>query len=158
MGYTHYWRVNSVRGKSAEIETVYRRAIQDCQRVAHAYNRACAAKGDTDARLSGYTAHAKVGSYGGLNLNGKGDLAHESFTFREHFNENEAFNFCKTARKPYDIVVTACLAILKHRLGDAIEVSSDGDASDWSAGVKLARKVTGLKLANPIPKRAKVAA
>ena len=63
--------------------------------------------------------------------------------------------FCKTAYKPYDIVVTACLVILQYRLGDAIQVSSDGGAVDWVAGVNLARSVIRCKVPNPIgPRRA----
>jgi hypothetical protein len=60
-------------------------------------------------------------------------------------SQNEAFNFCKTFQSPYDTVVVACLIIMKHYLGDAIEVASDGDASEWADGLTLAQKVTGLK-------------
>jgi hypothetical protein len=40
--------------------------------------------------------------------------------------------------------------LLKHRLGDLIDVSSDGDANDWTDGVQLACRITGLKIKNPI--------
>ena len=40
------------------------------------------------------------------------------------------FDSCKTARKPYDIVVCCLLVILKYHLGNMIEVSSDG--ADWT--------------------------
>ena len=149
MGYTHYWTVKKGKsiGKAETIEAKYQRAIADCQRIVKAWYR-------ENGALSGYTAHAKLGKYGGIQVNGKGEDGHETFTLREHFNQNfengEGFNFCKTARKPYDTVVTACLSVLKHRLGDAIDVSSDGDASDWIEGVEYARKVTRLKVKNPI--------
>ena len=133
MGFSHYWNFKKPKGKrAAEIEDKYKRALVECAHIAHAWQR----DAQDWERLSGYTAHCKPGTYGGLLINGKGDEAHEDFALREHFRENEGFGFCKTARKPYDTVVTACLALLKYRLGDAIEVSSDGDASDWDADVK----------------------
>jgi hypothetical protein len=63
---------------------------------------------------------------------------------REHLSENRP-DFCKTAQYPYDTVVVACLIILKHYLGDSMEVKSDGDASEWADGLTLAQQVLGLK-------------
>ena len=39
---------------------------------------------------------------------------------------------------PYDAAVTACLVVMKHHLGDAIRVSSDGEIGDWTAGLEIA--------------------
>lgn len=156
MGYTHYWRVSKApKGEASQTETTYQLAIRQCQRIILAYNAACKAIDEKHPnRLSGYSAHTKVAQYGGLEFNGVQDLSHETFSFREHFSENDGFNFCKTAQKPYDVVVTACLVTLKYYLGDLIDVSSDGDAKDWTQGVKLASKVLGIKgLENPISKR-----
>lgn len=158
MGYTHYYTFKVPKGiKAATLESAYQTALQECARVAHAYNAECDDNGLTDARLSGYTAHTKVGQYGGLQLNGKGELGHESFELREHFKQNiesdNGFGFVKTARKPYDSVIVACLAILKYRLGNAIDVSSDGTAGDWVNGVLLARRVIKRKVPNPLSTR-----
>jgi hypothetical protein len=154
MGYTHYWTFTKPKGiKVEEIEAKYKQAIFECSKVALHYNSDMLKVLRPEDRLSGYSAHCKPGKYGGFKINGKGDNAHEDFTLREHYMQNigqDNFNFCKTAMKPYDIVVTACLAILKYRLGDAIQVSSDGDASDWEAGTKLACKVLRRKVLNPI--------
>jgi hypothetical protein len=46
--------------------------------------------------------------------------------------------FCKTARKPYDIAVTAVLAYLATVAGTH-DVSTDGHGSDWLAGVEEAK-------------------
>lgn len=143
MGYTHYWKINQIHGQAKKNELKYKLAILECSKIVKAYYK-------EHGEISGYTAHCKLGEYGGLNVNGKGEDAHEDFEMREHFSENKDFNFCKTARKPYDIVVTACLALLKHRLGDAFTVSSDGRANDWAYGVALARIVTKLAIKNPI--------
>jgi hypothetical protein len=53
---------------------------------------------------------------------------------------NKWFNFCKTAYKPYDLCVTACLIILKHYLKDNFLVYSDGDDPDWEKARKLVQK------------------
>jgi hypothetical protein len=158
MGYTHYWtfkKPSLVKGNVDRVEATYKTAIAECAKIARVYNAECKTKGLDGERLSGFTAHTRANKYGGLEINGKADNAHEPFTMREHYRQNfwglwHGFEFCKTAQKPYDVVVTACLAVLKHRLGDLIDVSSDGRATDWIDGVKLARRITGLKIKNPI--------
>jgi hypothetical protein len=143
LGFTHYFEIVNKKGMTQVNEMKYSKAILDCQRIVRHYYK-------ENGGLSGYTAHSPIGAYGGLKVNGKGNDAHEDFTMREHFAENEGFNFCKTARKPYDMVVVACLAVLAHRLGDAFKVSSDGEANEWTEGVRLARDVTGLKIGIPL--------
>ena len=48
--------------------------------------------------------------------------------------EDMVFNFCKTARKEYDGLVTATLLLAKHHLGDEIKIKSDGDEQEWAEG------------------------
>lgn len=98
-----------------------------------------------------------VDSY--LSFNGLGDDSHESLYIQRKRettpqytgDTNPSWSFCKTARKPYDIAVTAILAYLAtctrkidHDgpvLGtEAFAVSSDGDASEWLEGVDLVRQ------------------
>ncbi len=75
-------------------------------------------------------------------FNGKGEDSHETFDISQtetgRVNEDGlVFAFCKTARKPYDIVVVAVLTALKYHFGNEVKVSSDGDLSDWEAGMRL---------------------
>lgn len=142
MGYTHYWEFKPIpRGKAKQVEALYQRALKDCNKVIQAWQSRYPKGGYSDHyRLSGYSAHSK--EYGGLEVNGKGDLAHEPFTLREHYRQNlesPGWDFCKTARKPYDTVVVACLAILKHYLKGLIVVSSDGCCEDWADGLLFTR-------------------
>ena len=51
--------------------------------------------------------------------------------------KNIVFQFCKTAQKPYDIVVTQCLVVLKHFLGDDIQVNSDGGKEGFEEAIQL---------------------
>ncbi len=139
MGYTHYWSFKAPkRGTTAKVAKAYAKAILQCQTVIRAYSVA-------NGGIAGFAAHTKPGTYGGLDINGSREDGHENFLLREHFKQNDLQNFCKTAAKPYDILVVACLCILKHNLGDNIDVASDGDSTDWLAGLELARRVLKLK-------------
>ena len=140
MGYTHYWSVKKApKGKATQTEKAYQKAILECAKVIRYYS-------ETFGGLAGYSAHCEPRLYGGLKVNGSNRVGScEDFVMREHFSENADFEFCKTRQYPYDTVVTACLIILKHRLGPFIDVSSDGRRDDWNDGLILARKVLGLK-------------
>lgn len=67
------------------------------------------------------------------------DLGHETFVlqrkqWRDKYGENTGntlFSFCKTARKPYDLMVTACLILYKYYFKQDVEIGSDGDEEDW---------------------------
>lgn len=152
MGHTHYWSFRKLKGKVRQSTKAYESAIIDCQRVIRAYSIA-------NGGLSGYAAHTEPGSYAGVKVNGSRELAHEDFILRETFAQAIGSDFCKTARKPYDTVVVACLCILADRLGDSFEVSSDGDSPDWVKGLELARRVLKQKnLAMPKTIRRRLAA
>lgn len=143
MGYTHYWTFNrGQKNTAAETEAAYQKAILECAKVVrHFYQK--------EGGIMGYTAHTKPGTYGGLNFNGKGLSGCEPFTMREHYNQNDRTGFCKTNGQPYDVLVTACLAILAYRLGDTISVYSDGTLEDWQAGIDLARAVIRRQVKAP---------
>jgi len=55
----------------------------------------------------------------------------------------KAFNFCKTAFRPYDIAVTAFLVIAKHHLGDEIVVRTDGEHQHWEDAFTICQNVFG---------------
>lgn len=93
-----------------------------------------------------------------ISFNGRGEGAHETFVLRSNAN---GFAFCKTAAKPYDVAVTAVLALAVHfGVIQASSLTSDGGVKDWEPGVRLARLATGLDVANPFDtaQRASVAA
>lgn len=130
MGYTHYWEVK-LKTKT-DIKN-YNTALNKIATLVYNYNKA-QPKGSIQ-RLSGYSAHAKPKTYDGIFFNGSGEYAHEDFSLP--FDKKEFSDFCKTNQKPYDIVVVASLCILNHYIKDC--VSSDGDSSDWIAGLALAK-------------------
>ena len=68
-------------------------------------------------------------------FNGDGDkgLDHETFYFKFASRKLD-FAFCKTARKPYDLMVCLCLLSLKNNL-PGFSFSSDGDQEDWQSAI-----------------------
>ncbi len=55
----------------------------------------------------------------------------------------------KTAKMPYDEVVTAALVLLDYYFPQECAIRSDGKVKDWSAGIALARTATGLHVSVP---------
>ena len=53
------------------------------------------------------------------------------------------FQFTKTAYKPYDLAVTACLVIAKHHLGEQIVVRSDDNMENWHEAMQLCHYFLG---------------
>lgn len=140
MGYTHYWSFKKAeRGQIVKTEKNYQRAVLECTKVIQYYSRVFRG-------LSGFSPHAPIDLYRGLEVNSSQRIGvGEPFTLRERYALNKIPDFCKTNRLPYDTVVTACLIILKHRLGEMIEVKSDGRQDDWNDGLILARKILKIK-------------
>ena len=84
-----------------------------------------------------------------ISLNGDKDLGEhcEDFViYRQRKGDSD--DFCKTARMPYDKVVTAILIRAAQLLGDEYmdksgrrEIRSDGDWEEWDEGRQLVKKV-----------------
>lgn len=89
-------------------------------------------------------------------FNGRDKNSHETFGFNAKRElpytgaraDQLGIAFCKTARKPYDIVVTACLTLLQADYG--FSVWSDGDVDEWEAGVAFAEQALDRAFANPL--------
>lgn len=79
-----------------------------------------------------------------ISFNGLDEDSHETFSL---YKEGSDFSFCKTARKPYDTAVVAMLCAVNHFVeggrSEALEITSDGDVLDWSAGQQLAQDILG---------------
>ncbi len=131
MGYTHYWtiRIGTDSEGWPEALAAARKVIEVAPRL-----------------LAGWDGEGEPELADGLSFNGRGPDAHETFAMPEStqgLQPHERFGgywaFCKTAHKPYDVIVTAVLAAMEHTAPLCIEVTSDGDVADWQAGLVLAR-------------------
>jgi len=73
-----------------------------------------------------------------IRFNGIGDDSHETFLITK--DKLPDYNFCKTAYKPYDVIVVAALLIASHYTDTTgWDVNSDGDKKDWADGFALAK-------------------
>ena len=131
MGYTHYWyrKADFTKGEWMRI----------CKKASDAIMDA-ANSGITIAGPAGDRESVVVIGDDAIAFNGLSKNSHESFILRrdagkvhawQSVTEHGTFNFCKTARKPYDEVVVkvlraAYLASGKH----AITLDSDGGVFD----------------------------
>ncbi len=95
-----------------------------------------------------------------IRFNGLGDEGHETFVLShavptppEYRATEPDFQFCKTARKDYDMPVVAILIAARAIAPDAFEWSSDGWLSELAEGVQLYREACGsdLEWANTEP-------
>lgn len=75
-------------------------------------------------------------------LNGIDDDAHETFFLSKERQRSPGgrlgWDFCKTNRKPYDVIVTAMLCYLESTFPEHFSVGSDGETADWIPGHTLA--------------------
>ncbi len=126
MGFTRYWKIKN------RLDTEkFKEYSETCRVVCEAWEREQISKGDTTSGLAGWdgwgepTFSDKEVCFNGCASDE--DLAHETFSIDV---TSKQFNFCKTARKPYDKQVAVCLYLAKKFFGDSIEVESDGNNED----------------------------
>jgi hypothetical protein len=135
-GYTHYWRWK-IQPDKPRLE----RAVAEMGRI-----------------VDSKRAILDVGDAGGQDeilFNGIGDEGHEAFGFPlAPFAGKPEFNFVKTAMKPYDAVVTACLIVARdHFMREELEISSDGTWDGWRAGRDLYIAVLERQANDPMEAR-----
>ncbi len=169
MGYTHYWDRQKRYNKR-----VYNHFITDVRKLDDwvASNKT-ANYGGPSFRLrdalggSGTRPHIAKASHtnknnpGALGFNGDGEEGHESFCFdrvispgahaqkKPHPTKsttNLYFDFCKTAQKPYDLMVCACLILARAHFGEDIQVLSDGEQQDWDHALDFVNDCCGYNL------------
>ena len=158
MGYTHYWRRPRKNAGSAymfgqlalDTKKIIAQAEQDGIRIRNGQG-----EGEPEFNEAYFSINGDASHY----VEGR-DMAHETFRWEgipsisEHRkDEPETFDFCKTAYKPYDVVVTAILIRAKHIYGDCVSISSDGDwesnpnfpdgYGSWQTGHELYERVFG---------------
>ena len=133
MGWTHSWQ------RPTELpEEGFARAVEDCRKV----------MGALGVTLGGFTGEGDpVFSAESIVFNGAGRSGCEPFEIaRVEFDRrgrDMVRSFCKTEHAPYDVCVQAALIVLKHHLGDAITVGSDGGDSDWKQAREHCQETLG---------------
>lgn len=147
MGYTHYWHRKKDFTKEQwesiqkDFLAVSRHCAQNKILLVEEYDR------PTPSVCNGT----------GIQFNGSAGEGHETFVMTRKKPEpqpwhrgDESFDFCKTARKPYDLAVCLTLLSCSHHAPDAIRLGSDGDwDSEWAEARRVFKELFGVEAENP---------
>ena len=162
MGYTHYFKTTNIE------ESIWGLIIADCKKLCKYMPRYSKSSGgyhseyplyingcrrftapqftkehiyfngaDNDNRFKKGVETPK-GEYGCTSLH---DLSHETFSVSPNM---ESGNYCKTARKPYDLMVQACLIVIDYHT-DNTAITSDGTNADWEEARTFVKDILGYK-------------
>lgn len=141
MGYTHYWTPKKANPEKFKIfsdtcKKLYNNLPENTNTAGGYYSNEKIEIGNSDgSKLKPIFENTYI------SFNGMGKNSHE--TFEINFN-NTDWDFCKTARKPYDLLVCACLLAAADILN--YEISSDGNFEDWEPAMKFYAET--LKIVN----------
>jgi len=108
MGYTHYWNTK----ENAEDQAGFLKALPIVAQIVNRYEKILRFESDSK-RLPVVTNKQ-------IRFNGIYEDGHETFCFQLGAND-----FCKTARKPYDLPVCEILLVLKYFI-PSMDLRSDG--------------------------------
>jgi len=144
MGYTHYWDYEP--DKIDDLEEVRNQFDWGVTRILQALREIELGREDGDCIIKGGFGVGKPminESQVWFNGNANKGMDHETFAIKWCDNATK-WNFCKTARKPYDLLV--CVALLAFNEAFAnypgvFSYSSDGEEEDWVEAKKLFAKV-----------------
>lgn len=142
MGYTHYWRKIESDPRS-ETLAEYRYALSNAKEVVRKY------RGPSLLCFEYDEPQREPETEDGIQFNGKESDGHETFLLPEELSDLSDFDFCKTAMKPYDVVVVAVLATMAHFAPSVLRVTSDGSPDEWVEGCSLAGRILGVEI--PVP-------
>ncbi len=126
MGYTHYW--TSTRAATPEEWALVCRAARIIIRLAAKVRVPLAWEYDEPRKPPQVDGED-------IRFNGVEEDGHETFLFSR---DRADATFCKTAKKPYDLAVTAILIAADTLAPGVWEISSDGTPEDWAPGLGLA--------------------
>jgi hypothetical protein len=127
MGYVHYWKVQEVE------QSKWDAFVEDIKQVFSAGSYPITSEDDSDLppRIDDT----------GVRFNGIDEDGHETFMIERSCT---GFDFCKTARKPYDLPVCIALTLAKTH-GILSELSTDGEFGEgnWLEAENVVSSVLG---------------
>lgn len=142
MGYTHYWTYNPKAIKDTEeLRRKFRVAVQTIDQAHKLIKKRkyCTIRGGL-GKGSPMMNESQVW----FNGDEKTGMDHETFEIKWYPEGGIVRDFCKTNRKPYDILVCVSLLAFKRAFDDSdvFTFSSDGDESDWEEAKNLFTDIT----------------
>lgn len=150
MGYTHYWTYKPEAIEDTEkLRKRFKRASQYVKGFVKFIN---ANKSEVYKICGGLGAGKPIINESEVWFNGDGKQQLDHETFHIHWAKGSK-GFCKTARKPYDLVVCFSLLIFSELFPEAFEYTSDGTMTDteWQRAVELYEAFTGKEAKAPVP-------
>ncbi len=147
MGYTHYWSNHEIPPNKWEIIlSVARMAITELPHATPIVRTAGNHYSNEPLIIGNNLGEHSEPILNGdrIELNGIGYMSHESFVFKR----NGGNDLCKTAAKPYDVVVCVILAYASG-LG-LVDVRSDGTFADWEPALRWLSDKLGVEVPSPL--------
>lgn len=164
IGYTHYWTYQP--DKIEGTEELRKRFLQAVFWIDKAHKMIKKDKFIHKGQAGGFYDDQPCIIRGGLgegkpminesqvwfNGDAKKEMDHETFGIRWCGNEREN-DFCKTARKPYDLLVCVSLLAMQQAFKGtgAFTFSSDGDNAECEEAKDLFIRITGLSIGEIFP-------
>ncbi|KAJ5106871.1 hypothetical protein N7456_003546 [Penicillium angulare] len=131
MGYTHYYQV--LNWDSDEWKAAWPQLIKDVPMIIDRANGIEISGPTEDEEI---VTPVQIDAEKGIYINGVGDDSHEPFIIKK-----DGWSFCKTARKPYDDIVTTILLRAYMLPPKGFDVSSDGYWDEWSEAQDIYKKL-----------------
>ena len=154
MGYTNYYSLKQVSQEEwdkfiADVKTVYKNLPDRANYVGEAGDDVLFLNGDGRYKLPHF-GKAHIWFNGGSiaaskRKKGKNgyweadNLSHETFVLRRKGCDE----FCKTARKPYDVMVKTIFILMEYHFPGKCKASWDGDTKDMRPAIELIISVLG---------------
>ena len=159
MGYTHYFNFKKspkAIENGADLFKAAVKATTDCiaqlpKKIPHEVREWNEKTGEYEVSRVGFLPFKLCGWDGNgepeftdtqVRFNGDAEMDFDHETCSIGYEDDTEFNFCKTARKPYDVAVCITLLCFKHYFGDNFEYSSDGDIEAGEEGWEKAKEIT----------------
>lgn len=153
MGYTHYWNYKNPKAEDATKATTIVKEMK--KMLLHLPLRSKTAGGyyidDRIVIKNGVGEKTPVINTTEILFNGDASVNFDHETFAFEFGKQIDFDFCKTARKPYDFFVCACLLSLANHL-EGFEFSSDGGFDDWKPALDFYIEMFGDSVSENLTK------
>lgn len=157
MGYTHYWTYNP--NAIENTEELRKKFLQAVCWIDQAHKMIKKDKFIHKGQAGGFYDDTPCRIKGGLgegrpminesqiwfNGDAKTGMDHETFSIQWYPSGGIDKGFCKTARKPYDLLVCVSLLAFKKAFDDykVFHFSSDGDNSEWETAKDVFTRIVG---------------
>jgi len=140
MGYTHYWEIKSNNGDAEIVRHRFRKAAKTIQKFAK-----FAEMQDLFKIKGGFGKGKPIINESEVWLNGDEENGSDCETFNIRWSDflDHKSDFCKTGRKPYDLIVCFSLLAFKEAFRKEFEFFSDGSREDWEEAFRIYYSFTG---------------